>query len=73
MTQPAVERNERPKCPRSPDCPGHCTLCLKPMDECKSHDPARYERFGMSKEPARCPDQPRPKPEKDETETAWQI
>ena len=73
MTQPAFERHERVKCSRIPDCPGHCTLCLKPVDECRSHDPARYERFGMSKEPARCPDQPRPKPMKDEAETAWQI
>ena len=57
--QPTFERHERVKCPRIPDCPGHCTLCLKPIDDCKGHDPSRYERFSMSREPRPCLDQPR--------------
>ena len=49
-------------------------MCLKPSDECKGHDPARYERFGMSREPVRCYDQPRPKPARTEPEeSSWQI
>ena len=61
MTQPSFERHERPKCPRIPDCPGHCALCLKPSDECQGHDPSRYARFSMSREPRPCLDQPRAK------------
>lgn len=74
LQETPLQRHTRPVCPRAPDCPGHCALCLKPSDECKGHDPARYERFGMSREPVRCYDQPRPKPARTEPEeSSWQI
>lgn len=66
MTQDnIIQRHQRPVCPRAPECPGHCTLCLKPIDNCNGHDPARYERFGMSREPTRCYDNPAEKPKPD--------